>query len=83
MTIDVARVHPHRVVERITSLIDGRLVAPDAAGFDWPVICPATEEQVSVLREADAAEVDAAVAAARRAFDAGPWPRMTLDARKD
>jgi acyl-CoA reductase-like NAD-dependent aldehyde dehydrogenase len=83
MTIDVAQVHPHRVVERITSLIDGRLVAPDAAGFDWPVICPATEERVSVLREADVAEVDAAVAAARRAFDAGPWPRMTLDARKD
>ena len=27
--------------------------------------------------EVDAAEVDAAVAAARRAFDTGPWPRLT------
>jgi acyl-CoA reductase-like NAD-dependent aldehyde dehydrogenase len=36
-----------------------------------------------VLREADASEVDAAVQAARRAFDEGPWPRMDINARKD
>ena len=75
--------HPWPVVERITSLIDGAVVAPRAGCFDIPVINPATEQRVSVLQEADAAEVDAAVQAARRAFDSGPWPRMTLDARKD
>jgi acyl-CoA reductase-like NAD-dependent aldehyde dehydrogenase len=75
--------HRWPVVERITSLIDGEVVAPRAGCFDIPVINPATEQRVSVLQEADAAEVDAAVQAARRAFDAGPWPRMTLDARKD
>jgi len=73
----------YRVVARVTSLIDGTVVAPRNGGHDIPVIYPATEETVSVLREADAGDVDAAVSAARRAFDAGPWPRMTLDARKD
>lgn len=67
----------------VTSLIDGAAVAPRAGGHDLPVTCPATEESLSVLREADAAEVDAAVLAARHAFDHGPWPRLALDARKD
>lgn len=75
--------HPWPVAERITSLIDGTVVAPRADRFEIPVINPATEERVSVLQEADAVEVGEAVQAARRAFDAGPWPRMTLDARKD
>jgi acyl-CoA reductase-like NAD-dependent aldehyde dehydrogenase len=80
---DAENRHPWPVVEHITSLIDGAVVAPRAGCFDIPVINPATELRVSVLQEADAAEVDAAVQAARRAFDSGPWPRMTLDARKD
>jgi len=75
--------HAYPVVERVTSLIDGEWVAKRSDGHDLPVIYPATEQTVSVLREADAAEVDAAVRAARRAFDQGPWPRLTLDARKD
>lgn len=74
---------PPRVVERVTSLVAGEPVRPRAGGVDLPVVYAATEETVSLLREADAAEVDAAVRAARDAFDRGPWPRMTLDARKD
>ncbi|MCZ8132889.1 MAG: aldehyde dehydrogenase [Steroidobacteraceae bacterium] len=70
------------VVDRVTSLIAGqRTSAP--GGHEIPVICPATETVVSRLREADAQEVDAAVRAAREAFDRGPWPRMTIDDRKD
>lgn len=80
---DTAQRHPWLVVERITSLIDGTVVASRTGFFEIPVINPATEERVSVLQEADAAEVDEAVRAARRAFDSGPWPRMSLDARKD
>lgn len=75
--------HPYRVLERATSLIDGQPVAARAGGHDLPVINPASEQRVSWLREADAREVDAAVASARRAFDSGPWPRITLDERKD
>jgi acyl-CoA reductase-like NAD-dependent aldehyde dehydrogenase len=71
------------VPDLVTSLIDGRRLTPAAAGHDIPVVNPADEQVVSRLREADAAEVDAAVQSARRAFDHGPWPRMTLDERKD
>lgn len=71
------------IPDLVTSLVDGRSVAPRAGGFDVPVVNPATEQVISRLREADAADVDAAVRAARIAFDTGPWPRMTLDERKD
>ncbi|KAG2485836.1 hypothetical protein HYH03_015419 [Edaphochlamys debaryana] len=42
-----------------------------------PVIDPRTEQECVRVAEGDAADVDRAVAAARRAFDEGPWPRMT------
>lgn len=41
------------------------------------VISPSTEEVVGQVPVATEADMDAAVAAARRAFDQGPWPRMT------
>ncbi len=40
------------------------------------VICPATEEPLGRVPHASDADVDLAVAAAREAFDSGPWPRM-------
>jgi aldehyde dehydrogenase (NAD+) len=45
------------------------------------VINPATEELYLEAVEVSAADVDRAVAAARSAFDLGPWPRMTPQAR--
>jgi len=74
---------PGAVPDLVTSLIAGERVKARPQGHDLPVICPATEDTISQLREADATEVDAAVTAARTAFDHGPWPRLTLDARKD
>jgi acyl-CoA reductase-like NAD-dependent aldehyde dehydrogenase len=68
---------------RITSLIDGASVPAKPRAAEFPVVYPATEEAVSVLQEADADEVDAAVISARRAFDSGPWPRMDINDRKD
>ena len=41
------------------------------------IISPTTEEVIAHVPEPTEADVDAAVAAARAAFDAGPWPRMT------
>ena len=40
------------------------------------VISPVTEELVITYPEAGKADIDRAVAAARDAFDNGPWPRM-------
>jgi acyl-CoA reductase-like NAD-dependent aldehyde dehydrogenase len=36
-----------------------------------------TEEAFLQVGEANAADMDQAVGAARRAFDDGPWPRLT------
>ncbi len=66
---------------RVTAFVDNAFLAA-GPGRLLPVIYPATEEQVSAVEEADAAVVDCAVAAARRAFDHGPWPRMALDERQ-
>jgi murein DD-endopeptidase MepM/ murein hydrolase activator NlpD len=41
------------------------------------VISPVTEQVVMKFPEAAPADVDKAVAAARKAFDSGPWPQMT------
>lgn len=72
---------PFPVPSVVTSLIGGEKVAP-SGGYRIPVVYPATEEVVSELREADAAEVDLAVKAARKAFDHGPWPKMGVDERQ-
>jgi len=42
---------------------------------------PNTEQIVGAVAEADEADMDAAVAAAREAFDRGPWPRMKVAQR--
>jgi aldehyde dehydrogenase (NAD+) len=41
------------------------------------VVSPHTEEVIGRVPDATPADMDRAVAAARRAFDDGPWPRMT------
>jgi aldehyde dehydrogenase (NAD+) len=54
-------------------LIGGEWVAP-ASDKRFEVRSPATLEVVGSVPEAIEADVDAAVAAARQAFDHGPWP---------
>jgi phenylacetaldehyde dehydrogenase len=57
-------------------LIDGEWVAP-AAGKTFPTLNPATGETLAEIAAGEAEDIDRAVAAARRAFESGPWPRMT------
>ena len=45
------------------------------------VINPATEETIAEVPEASIEDVRRAIDAARRAFDEGPWPRMTVRQR--
>ncbi|HUL42657.1 MAG TPA: aldehyde dehydrogenase family protein [Burkholderiales bacterium] len=61
-------------------LIDGKWVSA-ASGKTFAVINPATGEVVTQVAEGDKADVDAAVKAARRAFESGPWPSMTPSER--
>ena len=55
-------------------LIDGQRV-PSVSGRSFETLNPATEQVIATIAEGDAADVDRAVAAARRAFE-GPWSRM-------
>jgi len=45
------------------------------------VISPATEEVIGGSPSAGPSDIDLAVDAARAAFDAGPWPRMSPSER--
>jgi len=55
--------------------IGGRAL-PAASGATRDVLEPTTGRLLAVVPEGDAEDVDAAVEAARRAFDEGPWPRQ-------
>jgi phenylacetaldehyde dehydrogenase len=66
--------HPHQ------ALIGGRWQsAQDGKTFD--VFNPATEEVIARVADCKKADVDLAVAAARKAFDSGPWPAMSPSQR--
>ncbi|MDT5217546.1 MAG: aldehyde dehydrogenase [Mycobacterium sp.] len=52
-------------------LIDGKLV--EGGGGTFPTVNPATEETLGVAADATAADMDAAIGAARRAFDETEW----------
>jgi betaine-aldehyde dehydrogenase len=60
--------------------INGDYVAP-AATATIDVIDPATTEVIAKTPDASAADVDRAVAAARTAFDDGPWKNTTAQDR--
>jgi aldehyde dehydrogenase (NAD+) len=55
-------------------LIDGRRV-PSDSGRTFKSLNPATEQVIATIAEGNEADVDRAVAAARRAFE-GPWRSM-------
>lgn len=61
-------------------VIDG-VEVPAVDGATFTSVNPATQDGWARVARGGAADADAAVAAARRAFDDGPWPRMTPDER--
>ncbi len=70
----VARPH----VRQTQCFIGGQWI-PAASGKTFDTIHPATEEVIAQVAEGDAADVDLAVKAARKALETGPWKKM--DAR--
>jgi len=54
---------------------------PPASGETYATINPATEEESARVAKGDERDIDLAVQAARRAFDQGPWPKMTAAER--
>ncbi len=66
---------------RDQAFIDGKFV-PSQSGRRFDSINPATGAVLASVAECDAADVDLAVAAARRAFDDGRWSRKAPAERK-
>jgi aldehyde dehydrogenase (NAD+) len=54
--------------------VDGQWVGGE--GGELAVASPATEQTIATVESASTAQVERAIAAARRAFDEGPWPRL-------
>ena len=50
---------------------------PSLSGESFTVLNPATNQPLAEVAKAGLADVERAVATARRAFDEGPWPRLS------
>lgn len=68
-------------MKKIEHFIDGRFISPESGEY-FPNINPATGQEFARIAEGNANDIDAAVQAARRAFE-GPWKKMPLGARLD
>nr|GEW48128.1 aldehyde dehydrogenase family 2 member C4-like [Tanacetum cinerariifolium] len=58
------------------------MVCANEKGIIFETIDPATEEVLATVAEGRKENVDLAVKAAREAFDNGPWPRLSGEARR-
>src|SRR6202012_3691273 len=70
---------PGPLVDTYQLYIDGGWVAPEDGRYDD--VSPATEQTIVTAPDASVAQVGQAIAAARRAFDDGPWASMSLEER--
>jgi phenylacetaldehyde dehydrogenase len=68
------------IAQKHRMFIDGKFVNA-ASGKTLPVYNPATGEVMAHVPEAESEDVDRAVRAARRAFDEGPWSKMSASQR--
>ncbi len=77
------QIHP-QVAEFIDKprkmLINGQWV-PAISGKTFPTYNPATGEVLAQVAEGDSADIEQAVKAARKAFDHGPWRKLTASER--
>ena len=69
-------------MREITNFIGGDRRSQSGKATRITIENPADESINGVLLEADATDVDAAVCAARAAFEDGPWPRMSAADRQ-
>jgi len=64
----------------INHFIDNQF-QPPLAGETFETVNPATNQAITQVAAGSAADIDRAVAAARKAFDEGPWPKMMAEER--
>jgi aldehyde dehydrogenase (NAD+) len=73
---------PSFLDDRPKNLLIGGQWVPSVSGKTFPSINPSTGEVIATLAEGDAADIDLAVAAARRAFR-GPWRAFNPQQRQN
>jgi 5-carboxymethyl-2-hydroxymuconic-semialdehyde dehydrogenase len=66
---------PEGLPSRIQHYIDGQFV-DSVGGETFDVLDPVSNETYATAAAGQKADIDLAVAAAKRAFDEGPWPRL-------
>ena len=66
---------PAGLPEKIQHYIDGKFV-DSVGGEEFEVLEPVSNETYIMAASGQKADIDLAVAAAKRAFEEGPWPRM-------
>src|SRR5215472_15006687 len=66
---------------RATRLLINNQWVPSESGKTFGTFNPATGEEIAQIAEADAADVDKAVKAARDAFERGPWHKTNASER--
>ncbi|XP_042503103.1 aldehyde dehydrogenase family 2 member B7, mitochondrial-like [Macadamia integrifolia] len=69
-------VTPSVQINHTQLLINGQFVDA-ASGKTFPTLDPRTGDVIAHVAEGDKEDINRAVAAARKAFDEGPWPKMT------
>ncbi|XP_041013369.1 benzaldehyde dehydrogenase, mitochondrial-like isoform X3 [Juglans microcarpa x Juglans regia] len=74
-------VDPPVEVKHTQLLINGQFVDA-ASGKSFPTLDPRTGDVIAHVAEGDAEDINRAVAAARKAFDEGPWPKITAYERQ-
>jgi acyl-CoA reductase-like NAD-dependent aldehyde dehydrogenase len=83
--VELTAASAHKLASTIKPLtqafIDGRF-RPSISGKTFPTINPATGEVLASVAHCDSQDVDLAVKAARRSFDAGVWSRAAPEDRK-
>jgi betaine-aldehyde dehydrogenase len=67
-------------VRRYRMYIDGKFIESASRKY-FPIVDPSTEEVMAEVPEANEEDVNRAVAAAKAAFDSGPWPQTTAQDR--
>lgn len=76
LTTKISCTIPKFIPEQTKLLINGKFVN-SVSGETFETIDPRTEEVVCLFSKANKEDVNKAVLASRKAFDEGPWPRMS------
>ena len=81
MATAASSIQEHVSIRAATQLLINNEWVPSESGKTFPTYNPATGEEIAQVAEADAADVDKAVKAARFALERGPWRKTSASER--